>query len=172
MKLIMFLFMVAGFFPLNAYSQLFEWTDDRGVVNFTDNPESVPSKYRGKVRMLEDVKREPGVKEEQQPVVAPPAVTPAVKIYEGKPVKWWKAQYEANKTRVEQLQAKLPGLKEELAIAWRKKVTLKRQQDRIAYQAKLNEITAAEAAIKAAEADLAAFLAQADQAGLPGDWRE
>lgn len=172
MKLSMFLFMLVSFFPLNAYSQLFEWTDDRGVVNFTDKAESVPPKYRGKVRVLEGVKREPAVREEQQPVVAPAAVTPAVKLYDGKPVRWWKSQYETNRVKVEQLRAKLPGLKEELNAARRKKVVFKRLQDRKAYEAKMNEITAAEAEIKVAEADLAAFLVQADQAGLPADWRE
>lgn len=172
MKLIMGLFLLVSFFPLNAHSQLFEWTDDRGVVNFTDNPDRVPPKYRGKVRVLEDAKQEPAAREEQQPVVAPAAAAPAVKLYDGKPAQWWKSQYATNKARVEQLRAKLPGLKEELAIARRKKVTFTRLQDRKAYEAKMNEVAVAEAEIKAAEDDLAAFLVQADQAGLPADWRE
>src|SRR5512145_2180412 len=145
MKLIMGLFLLVSFFPLNAYSQLFEWTDDKGGVNFTDNPDRVPPKYRGKVRVLENAKREPTASEEQQPVVAPPAAAPSVKLYDGKSVRWWKSQYGTKKERVEQLRAMLPGLKEELAIARRKKVTFTRLQDRKAYEAKMNEVAAAEA---------------------------
>ena len=48
-----------------TYAETFKWIDDQGVVNFTDNPRRVPSKYRGKVKKSEDITiRNPKVRQE------------------------------------------------------------------------------------------------------------
>ena len=35
-------------FAAPALAQLYEWVDEKGQRNFTDNPNNVPAKYRGK----------------------------------------------------------------------------------------------------------------------------
>ena len=40
-------------YPLPALAQTYQWTDDRGTVNFTEDLGKVPKKYRKKVKMLE-----------------------------------------------------------------------------------------------------------------------
>ena len=43
----------------------FKWIDDQGVINFTDNPAKVPSRYRAKVKKSEDITiRNPKVRQE------------------------------------------------------------------------------------------------------------
>ena len=40
-------------YPLSALAQTYEWTDERGTVNFTEDLGKVPKKYRKKVKLLE-----------------------------------------------------------------------------------------------------------------------
>jgi hypothetical protein len=48
-----------------ANSQTYRWTDDRGVVSFSDDLNDVPAKYRQKVIKQEDITiRNPQVREE------------------------------------------------------------------------------------------------------------
>ena len=39
-------------YPLSAIAQTYEWTDDAGTVNFTEDLGRVPKKYRKKVKVL------------------------------------------------------------------------------------------------------------------------
>ena len=39
-------------YPLSASAQTYEWTDDGGTVNFTEDLGKVPKKYRKKVKVL------------------------------------------------------------------------------------------------------------------------
>jgi Domain of unknown function (DUF4124) len=36
------------FSAIYASAELYEWVDEKGQRNFTDNPNNVPAKYRGK----------------------------------------------------------------------------------------------------------------------------
>jgi len=48
-----------------ADAETYRWTDDRGVVSFTDDPGSIPRRYREKAQRSEDITtRNPKVQEE------------------------------------------------------------------------------------------------------------
>lgn len=48
-----------------ASAETFTWTDERGVIHFTDSPESIPAKFRNQVKTREDITiRNPRVQEE------------------------------------------------------------------------------------------------------------
>lgn len=48
-----------------ARAETFNWTDEHGVIHFTDSPESIPAKFRNKVKTREDITtRNPKVQEE------------------------------------------------------------------------------------------------------------
>lgn len=50
---------------LSANADTYRWTDDKGVVNFTDDPGLIPAKYRGKLKKGEDITiRNPKVQQE------------------------------------------------------------------------------------------------------------
>lgn len=66
-------------------AQTYRWTDDRGVTYFTDSPESVPAKYRKKMKTGPGITiRDPGIKEElqlqQQRAIQEEANSPHVEI--------------------------------------------------------------------------------------------
>ena len=39
-------------YPLSAVAVTYEWTDEKGTVNFTEDLGNVPKKYRKKVKVL------------------------------------------------------------------------------------------------------------------------
>jgi hypothetical protein len=50
---------------LNCAAETYRWTDSRGVTHFSDSLESVPTAYRKKVRVSDDITiRDPRVREE------------------------------------------------------------------------------------------------------------
>lgn len=50
---------------LYASADTYTWTDDKGVVNFTDDPSMIPRKYKGKLKKGEDITiRNPKVQQE------------------------------------------------------------------------------------------------------------
>ncbi|BCS56020.1 DUF4124 domain-containing protein [Geobacter sp. SVR] len=79
-----------------AVGATYQWTDDKGVINYTDDLNSVPSKYRSTVKKRDDITtRDPKVRQElleqerrarqdelnspriqPSPNVAPPTPTP------------------------------------------------------------------------------------------------
>lgn len=51
----------------SAGAETFTWTDERGVIHFTDSPESIPAKYRNRVDTREDITiRNPKVLEDMK----------------------------------------------------------------------------------------------------------
>lgn len=48
-----------------AEAQTYQWTDDNGVISFSDDLNAVPTKYRSKVRRREDITtRNPQVRQD------------------------------------------------------------------------------------------------------------
>ena len=50
-KVLLYLLVICGcLVAANAFpKELYRWTDEQGGVHFTDNPDSIPEKYRSKV---------------------------------------------------------------------------------------------------------------------------
>ena len=63
-RTILISFLILGS-TLTATAETYRWTDDRGVVNFSDDSSSIPRRYRNKVKTLEDITiRNPGIQQE------------------------------------------------------------------------------------------------------------
>lgn len=61
--LITLLLTLSGVLP--AAAETYQWTDGKGVVNFTDDPSRIPPRYRNKARVGEDITiRNPNVQKE------------------------------------------------------------------------------------------------------------
>jgi len=53
------------FSALSVNAETYTWTDDKGVVSFTDDPTSIPLKYKGKAKKGDDITiRNPKVQQE------------------------------------------------------------------------------------------------------------
>ena len=76
---------------LFAAGETYKWTDDRGVIHFSDDSSSIPRRYRNRVKTTDDITiRNPGVQQdlkerEEKARIAPapdsaPASTPQPQI--------------------------------------------------------------------------------------------
>jgi len=159
-----------------ASGQLYEWTDDRGSVSFTDDPDRIPAKYRNRAKPREETMKEapdPRGTERGKPAAmpeAPPAVRP--RLYDGRVLSWWQSMYADRVKQLEGLKGEFARLQEEQNIARRKKVTMGRQSDRKLLAEKKDEVAAKEVQVQSAENDLAEFKAYAERSGLSIDMLE
>lgn len=64
--------------PSQPLADMYKYTDGRGVVNITNNINSVPAKYRASMKVIkEEVKKTPAAAQEAQPEAAPIPSAPA-----------------------------------------------------------------------------------------------
>lgn len=93
--------LVSGLFALTASADTYSWIDTRGTAHYTDDPGSVPKRYRKSVRKTggDD---SPSAPTETPPVASKaPPVTPVVQggsvsdwLYAGKSYDQWKKDFE------------------------------------------------------------------------------
>lgn len=156
----------------SAHGQLYEWTDDSGSVNFSDNPGHVPAKYRGRVKIHESSPAEArpqGEAAREQLRAKESFPRPTVELYAGQPLIWWQSSYAEIKGRLETLQRELARLKDEQVTARRKKLIFQRHSDRKFLAEKTEAVKAKEQQVKDGEKELADFVASAESAGLSLD---
>ncbi len=169
MKLVLQLLVVLVFSsPVSG--QLYEWVDEKGSVNFTDDPDRIPAKYRNRAKPREEtIKASPPEQrngERGKPSTLPVPPTAGPKYYDGRVLSWWQAEHGNRVRQVEGLKGELARLLEEENVARRKKVTYGRLSDRKRLAEKRDEVAAKEAQVKSAEQDLAEFRAYAERSGL------
>jgi Skp family chaperone for outer membrane proteins len=109
-----------------ALADTYQWTDDSGAVNFTDNPDKVPAKYRKKVinrdATPEAPPEEPTKKQPQEAPKAAPQPEAKKQLpdesqqYCGQSGTGWKGRFATLRTEIKQLEGSLPGLQEELQL--------------------------------------------------------
>ena len=51
-------------FSLPASAEIYKWVDDKGVINFTDNRDAIPAKYRKKAVQVSSEKPKPSAAEQ------------------------------------------------------------------------------------------------------------
>jgi len=89
-RLFYFLIFLALISPVNAQT-IYKWTDEKGVVNYTDEYSKVPPAYRDRV----GVEKWKGIQKPEAPSLAPPQAPPqetgevTADIY-GRDEAWWR----------------------------------------------------------------------------------
>jgi uncharacterized protein DUF4124 len=162
-------------FSGTAYCDMtYEWTDDRGGVHFTDDPATVPKKYRGKIRATGTLEMEPSA-------VSQPDMTPARKpepqarseeLYGGLSLNGWRDSYAALRNREELLKKNVEDARRRHATAHRKKTVLQRAKDRQELMQAKDDLDKAEAALAENAMRIEQLEADAAKAGVPAIWRE
>lgn len=161
-----------------AYADTYKWVDEKGVVNFTDDPANVPKKYQNKVKVIRSDESKPD-SDSASPVPAPSSA-PATQIetsspaglYGGHDESWWRSRYGGLRGEIRALQDGLPAKREELQELRRELTVRTYARNREAYQAKLAEIQQDEARIGELTSRLAELDAEAARAGIPFGWRQ
>jgi hypothetical protein len=180
MKFTVMLSMLFIGFSVIASADIYQWVDNKGVVNFTDNIESIPEKYQKKVKVLssddssqEGTASEPAQSTVQEVPMAQPVEQPQQpKIFGGHNETWWRSQYGSLRGELAQLQANLPSKRSEAEQLRRKLVVYTYARNRVAYQEKLSEIEKDEGRINSLTEQLSALDTQASAAGVPFEWRQ
>ncbi|MRR07247.1 MAG: DUF4124 domain-containing protein [Deltaproteobacteria bacterium] len=187
MKFIVVIFMLFIGLSVFAQADIYQWTDNNGVVNFTDSLGNVPKKYQKKVKVLPSAdSSQQGAGAEPAELAAPegsavPAAElnqqaaqpdPQSKIFGGHNETWWRSQYGSLRRELAQLQTGLPAKRTELEQLRRKLVLYTYARNRVAYQEKLAEIKRDEERINSLTEQLADLDTQASSAGIPFEWRQ
>ncbi len=157
---------------LSSYATVYEWMDDKGGSNFTDDLDKVPPKYRQKVKKQEvETRGEVRAPSPQQPAEQPSPPAVSTDLPGGHDQLWWSSQFSAIRKEMKALADNLPSKRDNLAILRHKRVVYQRGSDRKAYFDLKSEIERDEARLKELQDSLAGLEAEADRLAVPKEWR-
>jgi hypothetical protein len=179
MKTFLILFIATILFSFTVYATTYKWVDDKGVVNYTDDPDKIPAKYLKRVKKLPSTNAEgspnvPAEKVREKTQTAPgaePVVQNKEKLFGGHDENWWHSSFSGLHNELKEIEDALPGKKDELVALRRKMTIYQAGRDRKAYYDKLAEIEKDESRIKELNEQLNALDAEASKAGVPFEWR-
>jgi len=69
-----------------AFAQMFRWTDDQGVIHYTQGVDSVPERFRAKAQMMAFPERAPAPPASAAAAGSAPAATTKIPFTPGKPI--------------------------------------------------------------------------------------
>ncbi|OGP55387.1 MAG: hypothetical protein A2162_11755, partial [Deltaproteobacteria bacterium RBG_13_52_11b] len=73
--ILFFILLVLSVMP--SYGEMYKWVDEKGTVHFTDDPSSIPEKYRTDAESRKTPKEAPALKKEERPSSASTARKPS-----------------------------------------------------------------------------------------------
>lgn len=160
---------------LPVYAAFYQWTDDQGVVHFTDDRDKIPKQYRNRAK-------EPRIPKGTAPAPAPaPAPQPAPELSPqvleqlarpgGHDESWWRGRFAALRRELKGLEDSLPLKQEKLVELRRERRIYFRTRDREAVNAMDAEITGVELRIAQLRRQLEELELDAAKAGVPAEWR-
>lgn len=173
--------LIAGMLVICAatatYAATYEWTDAAGVLHFTDNPDSIPARYRDRVKERESIRGEPPAAGQDGSVnVTPPPGTPPVAAtpteYGGHDETWWRGRFGGLHRLIKGLEDGLVAKRARLEELRRKRALYQRGSDRAAYYALMKEIDGDEATVKESQKSLDDLNDEASREGVPAEWRK
>jgi len=153
-------------YPLSAMALTYEWTDENGTVNFTEDLGKVPKKYRKKAKVLgaeesgPQTTVEPG---EPAKKTKPEAAGEKKKLYGGKDEQSWRKEFALAKAEVKSTESELANLHGRLED------TSKMSHGE--YLAIQNTIKHNEIKLQGQQKKLNELQESADRAGVPAEFR-
>jgi len=153
----------------------YEWTDDAGVVHFTDDQGKIPAKFQKRVKEL-------NISDETvnpPPAAAPESPPPAVSLPEKGAARYggfgeahWRSKFAPLRKEIKSLEESLPAMKDDLDKLRRKRVVYGRTSDRVAVENAVQAIARNEERLKALQESLKNLDNEASLAGVPAEWRQ
>ena len=173
MKSIQFVLIAGLLISVPALAELYEWKDDSGVINFTDNPANIPAKF------LKRVRKRPSINVETVETGTAPARTPAGAgpggagiLYGGHNEDWWRSAFGALRDERKNIEDALPAKRDALEQARRTLTIYTFPRNRQTYYDQLAEVEKDEARIRELNDQLEKLDIEASKAGVPFDWRK
>ena len=114
----MLLVLLALLLPLPLLAATYQWTDERGTVNFADNLGQVPRKYWKSVTVITDDSGTPQVTEIPEPekTAGKSGGEPEKQsLWDGKDEAWWRREFSSAREEIKAAQSDIDALKGQLA---------------------------------------------------------
>lgn len=160
-----------------ALASFYQWTDTRGVIHFTDDPDKIPRPYQKKAKEL-NLRDQPAPEAGASPRTAPATSAPGatagpseVQAPGGHPEKWWRSRFAALRGELETLQKGLPEKRAALLELRRKRALYGRGSDREAQSILQSAISADEERIAVLVNQIGLLEQDAARAAVPAEWR-
>ncbi|MCL2761369.1 MAG: DUF4124 domain-containing protein [Desulfuromonadales bacterium] len=156
--------------PAFAHADLYQWTDDSGVVNYTDNPSSIPAKYKKRVSKQADIDNSTDNSDATATNGAPdssaqnqmPPKTQKKTLYGGKEGTAWQVDFANAKAAVSSIEDEKSNLQERMTD---------KSISRIDYLLAQSSLKDANFRLSKAKDKLDALNTAADNANLPAEFR-
>jgi len=153
-------------YPLSAAAETYQWTDERGTVNFSEDLGKVPKKFRKKAKKLGSEDAAPATTA-AEPAAAPPKAGEAQKVkklYGGKDEVSWRRDFLQATSNLEAAETELAALKARLSDTSR--------MSRSEYLAIQNSIKHGEGRVQDLQRKLDQLRETADRQGVPAEFRQ
>lgn len=154
-------------YPLSAEAQTYQWTDERGTVNFADDLGKVPKQYRKKARVLGRGDDSAETVIDNAPQSTKPVAEgaePGKKLYGGKDEATWRREFLQSAANLENAQSELALLKARLSDT--------SGMSRSEYLTIQNSIKHGEVFVQNLRAKQEQLRQAADRAGVPAEFRK
>jgi len=171
------LIMLAPFVLASAgEATTYEWTDDAGVVHFTDDQGNIPAKFQKKVKEL-NIGSDENVISPAAPApqnTPPEASSPSreADLYGGFGERYWRARFATLRGEIKSLEDSLPAKKDDFDKLRHKRVVYGRTSDRVALEKAAQTLAQTEERLKELQEALKTLDNEASQAKVPSEWRQ
>ena len=171
---VLFLVLLTQLFPSAVQAAFYQWDDTAGVTHFTDNPDSIPSRYQKRAKKLNMTDQPAASREEASPAPTGGAGTaaPVAQSLGGQSESWWRGHFSALRSEQKALLAGLTDKQARLVELRRKRVIYMRAQDREAVNSMQAEISVDELRISELQKQIDDLDQQATRAAVPVEWRQ
>ena len=164
-------------YPLSALAQTYQWTDDRGTVNFTEDLGKVPKKYRKKLKMLEGAdtspqstaipeqeKAKPKGEEGSKAISRGEEAPKAKRLFGGKDENTWRREFAVANGELQQTESELAELRRQLNDT--------SKMSRSEYLTIQNTVRSYESRLPQQKKKLELLRESADRLGVPKQYRQ
>ena len=162
--------------PAGAMAGTYKWVNERGVVNFTDDPDNIPKRYRSSAVVIDNSDQAVEVtettqsapvpaqsKKEKEQEKSPDNVRKAKAMYGEKDEDTWRRDFAKLKGDIRAYEENLGAMKSRLADTSR--------MSRAEYLSLQSSIKNSEVLLNKLRGQLEALQSEADKAGVPNDLR-
>ena len=155
-------------YPLSAAAETYQWTDERGTVNFAEDLGKVPKKYRKKAKLLGSDDAEPAA---PAVVTAPESAGPkggeiqkGKQVYGGKDEAAWRREFLQASSNLQNAETEVLALKRRLDDT--------SKMSRSEYLLIQTSIRQGESRVEVLQRSMEQLRETADRLGVPAEFRQ
>jgi hypothetical protein len=154
-----------------SVAAVYQWEDKKGVVHFTDNPETIPAKYRNSVKTdLKNDDSSPPSNYAIPPVHQQPDSSPPMRDID-KGEDYWRSRYALLRMEIKGLRDGFVVKKDQMNEFRRKWLVTQKRVERQSMNRLEDEIGRDEERIKELERQLESLDGEAARNAVPLEWR-